>query len=268
MRVFLAILAMTGGLLAALVSGATAATKPVRRAPLSRTLAAQRTLRSALSRGISAVGGASGAYVVDLKTGQTLFSSAANVERMPASVEKLYTTSTALLRLGPDATLPTTVFGTGSVSTNGAWHGTLYLKGGGDPTFGSSSFDQSNYGTGASVDQLAVALKALGITSVSGRIVGDESYFDSLPGTPPTSGQFSPYVEGSLSALAFNRGLVNQGAGYVLHPAIYAAQQLELALHADGVRIPASTPLSAGLTPAGATQLAEINSPRWGRCSS
>ena len=43
----------------------------------------------------------SGAYVRDLDTGATLFARGENIARPPASVEKLYTSATALLRLGP-----------------------------------------------------------------------------------------------------------------------------------------------------------------------
>ena len=235
---------------------------PVRKTAISRaTRAAQRALGAALRQGLQAAGGASGAYVLDLRTGQALFGSAGRIERLPASVEKLYTTSTALLRLGPAATLTTSVLGTGSLGSRGGWDGTLYLKGGGDPTFGSAAFDQSAYGTGATIEQLVAGLRARGITSLSGRIVGDASYFDDLPGTAPYGYQFAPVEEGALSALAFNKGLTDGRAGYVIHPAIYAAQQLELALQAAGIRVPATTPISAGTTPASATELAAVNSP-------
>jgi D-alanyl-D-alanine carboxypeptidase/D-alanyl-D-alanine-endopeptidase (penicillin-binding protein 4) len=256
MRSYLATVAAIAALLTA------APVEAAARSPRA-TGAAQQTLRDALNQGLQAAGGSTGAYVVDMKTGQTLFSYAANVGRLPASVEKLYTTSTALLRFGPDATLTTSVLGKGTLDRRGGWHGTLYLKGGGDPTFGSAGFDQYAYGAGATIQRLASNLvRRAGIRSVHGRIMADESYFDSLRGTPPSGGQFSTWVEGSLSALVFERGLVNQGAGYVIHPAIYAAQQLASALRAAGTRVSSSTPISAGVTPAAATPLATVHSPR------
>jgi D-alanyl-D-alanine carboxypeptidase/D-alanyl-D-alanine-endopeptidase (penicillin-binding protein 4) len=281
MRAFLATVATTGALVAGAAAAPSAwashpshaavtsqASHRVTRAAASRwahasqaTAAAQRTLGTALSQGLGAVGGASGAYVVDMTTGQPLFSFAATTGRMPASVEKVYTTSTALLRLGPNSNLTTAVLGKGWLGRYGGWHGTLYLKGGGDPTFGTTSFDQYAYGAGATIQRLVRNLRAAGITSVHGRIVGDESYFDSLRGTPPYGYQFSPDVEGSLSALVFNRGLVNQGSAYVIHPALYATQQLELALRAGGIRVPRRTPIAAGAAPAGAKQLATVHSP-------
>src|SRR5438270_13531405 len=133
------------------------------------------TLSRALAHGMGRAGSSSSAYVVDLQTGQTLFSAAAGTRRLPASAEKLYTTSTALLRFGPAATLTTAVLGPGTLDSQGGWHGALYLKGGGDPTFGAASFDRSAYGTGATMQRLVSSLiAATAIRSVHGRIVGDE----------------------------------------------------------------------------------------------
>src|ERR1700738_4445975 len=82
---------------------------------------AQKALRGALTSGMNSAGSGSSAYVVDLSTGHALFSRAAGTRRIPASVEKLYTTSTALVRFGPNATLQTTVYGTGSLDLAGVW---------------------------------------------------------------------------------------------------------------------------------------------------
>ncbi len=224
---------------------------------------AQPALSSTLSQRIRQGGGAGGAYVVDLNTGQSLFAKAPDVGRLPASVEKLYTTSTALLRYGPNGTLSTSLFGQGTVDSHGRWRGTLYLKGGGDPTFGSAAFDHFAYAGGATIQRLVANLvRSTGITSVQGRVIGDESYFDSLRGTPASGFGFSTDVEGSLSALAFNRGLINQGTAYVLHPAVFAAQQLVSALMAAHVKVAAHIPIGAGRTPAGARRLTLVHSPR------
>jgi D-alanyl-D-alanine carboxypeptidase/D-alanyl-D-alanine-endopeptidase (penicillin-binding protein 4) len=214
--------------------------------------------------GVRAAGGRDGVEVVDMTTGQTLFSSAPSVPRLPASVEKVYTTSTALLRFGPDTRLSTRVFGVGTFDLGGGFHGSLYLKGGGDPTFGSKSFDRSAYGTGATMQQLVGNLiRATGITSISGRIVGDESYFDSLRGTPPYGDHASSWIEGELSALVYNRGLANpQGSAFQRRPALFATQQFASALKAAGVHVPSKTHVYTGVTPASAKQLAVVNSPR------
>jgi D-alanyl-D-alanine carboxypeptidase/D-alanyl-D-alanine-endopeptidase (penicillin-binding protein 4) len=227
------------------------------------TAPALSSLTSALNSGMARIGGASSAYVIDLTTGQPLYSVAAGALRLPASVEKLYTTSTALLRLGPTATLTTSVWGVGSVDVTGTWNGILYLKGGGDPTFGSQTFDRSAYGTGATMQQLVSALvRQTGITSVSGRIVGDQSWLDSRRGTPPYGYRPSADLEGLLSGLAFDRGLADpQGSAFQRRPALFAAQQFAAALRAGGVKVPSNTPVYTGRTPSDAQQLAVVQSP-------
>jgi D-alanyl-D-alanine carboxypeptidase/D-alanyl-D-alanine-endopeptidase (penicillin-binding protein 4) len=227
-------------------------------APARSPRSPQASLKASLGQDMSRIGGASGALVVDLDTGQTLFSDQAGTGRLPASVEKVYTTSTALLRFGPSATLSTTVYGTGWLGNKGVWHGTLYLRGGGDPTFGSAGFIASTYGgTGTSVDALATELHHYGIRGVVGRVVGDESYFDSLRGTSASGYQFDPYMTGALSAVAFDRGL--SGSTYIYHPALYAAQQLASALQRVGVKVSASA--GSGQTPKSAQQLVVVPSP-------
>lgn len=267
MRAFLATVAAVVSLLALtspFVGRAGADLRPDRVASGAQApKAVARALDRTLSRGLAAYGSATGGEVVDLNTGQTLFADNANKGRLPASVEKLYTTSTALLRFGPTATLSTTVLGKGYRGRKGNWIGTLYLRGGGDPTFGSISFDHDWYGTGTTMHSLVTALLgATHITGVRGRIVGDESYFDSERGTPATNMQANLYVEGQLSALAYDRGFTNvEGTAFQARPALYATQSFVGALRAAHVNIPSSTPIYTGRTPTGAKVLATVHSP-------
>jgi serine-type D-Ala-D-Ala carboxypeptidase/endopeptidase (penicillin-binding protein 4) len=202
----------------------------------------------------------SGAYVEDLTTRQVLFSVRAQALHPPASVEKLYTATAVLQLFGPDARLQTTVLGTGHLGFDGVWEGNLYLRGGGDPTFGSSSFIQAHYGgLGASVQALAKELAIdRGIKRVAGRIEGDESYFDSRRGEPSSGYAPDPYLEGSLSALAFNRGESGKEKGPHA-PAAWAAHELLVALKAYHVQV--SRGSGAATTPPEATQLAAVESP-------
>jgi D-alanyl-D-alanine carboxypeptidase/D-alanyl-D-alanine-endopeptidase (penicillin-binding protein 4) len=202
----------------------------------------------------------SGAYVYDLSSGRTLFSERADDRRPPASVEKLYTSTTALTLLGADSRLETDVLGAGSLAPSGVWHGDLYLHGGGDPTFGSADFIASAYGVGegASVGELALRLRAAGVQRVDGRILGDESLFDALRGGPRTGFRFDPDLTGVLSGLAFNRGQAGGQTG--LHaPAAYAALQLAGTLRHLGVTVTGAS--GAGIAPPAATVLARVQSP-------
>jgi serine-type D-Ala-D-Ala carboxypeptidase/endopeptidase (penicillin-binding protein 4) len=225
---------------------------------------AARALVKSLATGMRQAGAYSGAEVVDLTSGITLYSHNASTARLPASVQKLYTTTTALSLYGPSAKLTTSLLGVGSTD-DGTFTGTLYLRGGGDPTFGSATFDSSAYGSGigATVQQLAANLKRAGITAVKGRLVADSSIFDNDRGTPATANEPSIYVEGELSGLDYDRGWANsEGTVYYEHPAIEAGQQLVGAMRAAGIRIAASTPVSGGITPSTAPQLASVSSPR------
>jgi D-alanyl-D-alanine carboxypeptidase/D-alanyl-D-alanine-endopeptidase (penicillin-binding protein 4) len=205
-------------------------------------------------------GTGSSAYVYDLTAKQALFSERATALRPPASVEKLFTATTALQRLGPTARLSTSVLGAGALNPGGIWEGSLYLRGGGDPTFGSSSFIRSHYGArGASISTLAGELVRVdGIHAITGSVYGDESYFDSLRGEPSSNFHPDPFLEGSLSGLAFNRGMSGSEKGSHA-PAAYAARQLWAALKNDGVSIHGSS--TAASTPPGALALAQVNSP-------
>jgi D-alanyl-D-alanine carboxypeptidase/D-alanyl-D-alanine-endopeptidase (penicillin-binding protein 4) len=223
------------------------------------TAATTAALQQHMAHELHLAGTQSGAYVYDMTTGKALFAARATQRHPPASVEKLYTAVTALERMGPTAQLETTVLGAGHLGPEGVWQGDLYLRGGGDPTFGSGAFIRSRYGgVGTSVSTLAAQLKAQGIRRVTGRVYGDESYFDSLRGEPSSGYAWDPYLEGDLSALAFNRGETGTEKG-AHAPAAYAARQLRAALREAGVAVEQGG--GAATTPAGAVKLAGALSP-------
>jgi D-alanyl-D-alanine carboxypeptidase/D-alanyl-D-alanine-endopeptidase (penicillin-binding protein 4) len=255
------VLAATGVLLRAPVLAAAGALALLCCAPAGAATSAEATaaLQTQLGHEMHIAGSASGAYVYDVSTHTPLFAQNPTRPLPPASVEKLYTSTTALLLMGPGAHLTTSVLGVGSLDSAGVWHGNLYLRGGGDPTFGSSSFIDSHYeGQGASVATLAQQLAARGIVRITGAVVGDESFLDSLRGGPTTDYAQDPEVEGTLSGLAFNRGEVGSEQGPHA-PAAYAALQLLHALRALHVTV--SDGVSTGPTPAGAQPLAQVASP-------
>ncbi len=221
-------------------------------------------LQADLSHQLALAGSLSGAYVYDLTAKQALFSERAAALRPPASVEKLYTAVTALERLGASTRLATAVYGTGHAAPGGVWEGNLYLRGGGDPTFGSPSFIRAHYGgRGASVSALAAQLVRVDkIHRVTGSIEGDESYLDSSRGEPSSNYSPDPFLEGTLSGLAFDRGASGSERGPHAQAA-YAARRLWAALRADGVTI--QGPSGAARTPQGAIQLAQVQSPTVGQ---
>jgi D-alanyl-D-alanine carboxypeptidase/D-alanyl-D-alanine-endopeptidase (penicillin-binding protein 4) len=194
-------------------------------------------LRGALSRLMSAAGRKSGAYVVDVgSTGKParLFTRLAAKRRKLASNTKLFTTSTALSKFTPSGRLQTTAWSTGTV-LGGQLSGDLVLRGGGDPTLGSSG-----------LATLAARVRAAGVTSVTGRVVYDESFFDAIRGVPETG------VSGGLGAPL--SGLTYPGG------AKKAAQDFVKDLKDRGVTV--SSDIKAGALPlATSAQLAAFGSP-------
>jgi D-alanyl-D-alanine carboxypeptidase/D-alanyl-D-alanine-endopeptidase (penicillin-binding protein 4) len=220
---------------------------------------AEAALSSRLASGMRAAGRFSGAQVVNLTDRRPVFRWRQSIPRTLASNTKLFTTATSLARFGTEGTLGTEVLGRGRLEEDGVWRGDLYLRGGGDPTFGSSRFTRRAYGSGATVDALAVALEEAGVRRVSGRVVGDESRFDSLRGGPDSGYGTSIWV-GPLSALAYNRGLADErGRSFQTDPPRFAAAQLDDALERRGV--PVRRGPAAGRTPAGSEVLASVDSP-------
>jgi serine-type D-Ala-D-Ala carboxypeptidase/endopeptidase (penicillin-binding protein 4) len=226
------------GALLALVAG------PAHAAGLTAT-------KRVLNREMRAAGGYSGAYVVDMDTGRTLYSKRADTPRMPASVEKLYTSSTALLLYGAQGHLTTTVLASALPDENGVVDGNLVLRGGGDPTL-----DRSALG------RLATKLVNGGLTHVEGRVIGDESAFDAFRGVPSSNYALTSDV-GPLSALAYDHGVTGKRRPFWQpHPAQFTAGQLTRMLRRRGVEIDGQA--RAGRASAGMAPLLEWDSPALG----
>ena len=220
---------------------------------------ADRALERTLNANMRAAGPASGAYVLNTADRATLFKWKSDTPRVLASNAKLITAAAVLDALGPDETLPTVVLGDGTKAADGTWQGDLYLRGGGDPTFGSAPFVRRNYRSGASAEDLAEAVDEAGITRVTGRVYGDESRFDSLRGGPYSGFRTSIYV-GPLSALSFNRGFASDsGSSYQSNPPAFAAGRLNSLLEARGVDVRGAP--SSRAAPPGAEVLATVESP-------
>lgn len=193
---------------------------------------ALRHLQFVLARALQSAGPQTGALVVDITSGETLFSLRAGTARPPASVEKLYTTLAVLRLLGPQARLHTRLLGVGHLTNHGVWQGDLYLRGDGDPTFGDGWYDhvyEADQGT--TVTDLVDQLRRDGIRRVSGLIYGDGSRFDDLAGGPATrGGADTPDYGGVMGALVFDHGAT--GPGYA-GPAAFAAHELALTMRAQ-----------------------------------
>jgi D-alanyl-D-alanine carboxypeptidase/D-alanyl-D-alanine-endopeptidase (penicillin-binding protein 4) len=223
----------------------------------------ERGLSARLGGAMGGAGGWSGAYVYNADSGRPVFAWRHATPRILASNTKLFTTAAALARFGIEGTLATEVRGAGQLGDRGVYRGNLYLVGGGDPSFGSQSFTGRAYGGGATVEALAAQLDRAGVERVSGRVLGDESAFDSLRGGPDSGYGLSPWV-GPLSALGYNRGLSSEGGyGFQAAPSAFAAARLADALRRRGIAV--SGRPASGTAPASARILAAVESPSMAR---
>jgi D-alanyl-D-alanine carboxypeptidase/D-alanyl-D-alanine-endopeptidase (penicillin-binding protein 4) len=206
-------------------------------------------------------GSASGLIVVEAETGKVVCGSAIGTQRPLASNMKLFTTSTALSRLGPQMRIPTELMGDGQLDATGTYHGSLYLEGGGDPTLGTPAFyDSYLAGLGTNLFALKGQVRAAGIEAITGRLYADATIFDDRRGVADSGYATSPYI-GPLSGLAFNSGFSgsSSSSGFSADPAKLAASKLARALRGAGVAMPAQVALAK--TPDGAKRIGVIRSP-------
>jgi D-alanyl-D-alanine carboxypeptidase/D-alanyl-D-alanine-endopeptidase (penicillin-binding protein 4) len=216
-------------------------------APTAQAAGLKATVRT-LDRQMNRAGAGSGALVMDLDRGITLYARNPDVPRIPASVNKLYTTSAALKEYGPEGQLNTDVLGDTVVDDAGVVTGNLYLKGGGDPELGQ-----------AELKGLAKVLADSGLKRVTNRVVGDESHFDSVRGGPDSNYRTSYWV-GPLSGLPFNHGYRLGSQRFQGRPAYYAAKIFTRELRRAGVKVQRAA--RAGVAPAAALKLGEWASTR------
>ncbi len=227
--------ALAAAVLAACVAPAAAAARPGSLQPLlERALHVPHVSLSA-----------SAASVVDLSTGEAVYSRNASLSLLPASNEKLAVTYAALTALGPSFRIETDVLGEGQQSGT-TWQGDLVLKGYGDPTLSSSD-----------LGALAREVRADGITHVTGGVLADESWFDARRTAPGRKAAF--YIEESppLSALIVDRGRVGRRTSD--DPALAAAQLFRRALAAAGVQVLGTS--AHGVADDTAVPLASVDSP-------
>ena len=186
-----------------------------------------------------------GVVVVDLDANSVIFAVNRELALEPASTEKLSVAITALQRLGGGFRTYTDVLGQGSFA-GGRWRGDLVLKGYGDPAL-----------TTAGLDGLARAVRKRGIQTITGRVVGDESYFDAVRTCPGWKPSFAKDESPLLSALVVNRGLFDGRA--TDSPALAAATLFTRALRRAGIAV--SGEPAVGTAPAAALRLAHRASP-------
>lgn len=151
-----------------------------------------------------------GAVVVDAATNRTQYRTSPNTAITPASNMKLVVAAAALDILGADRTFSTGVYAASEPSSSGTVK-RLYLRGFGDPTLQRSD-----------LVALAKQVKAAGVKTVTGSVVGDgtfydndryNDYWDSRDYNWSYAPQISALTMAPSSALKVGTILVNYGPG-------------------------------------------------------
>lgn len=165
--------------------------------------------------------GRTSALAVELSSGRVIFAHNASRPVVPASNAKIPVSWAALTRLGVGYRFHTEVYGVGS-RVGSTWVGDLVLKGFGDPTLSSSD-----------LGGLADTIARRGIRSVTGRVLGDESFYDRKRGVAGWKQSFIGGEAPPLSAL-----VVDRAAGWpALSPPLLAARALRNALVERGIAV-------------------------------
>jgi D-alanyl-D-alanine carboxypeptidase/D-alanyl-D-alanine-endopeptidase (penicillin-binding protein 4) len=147
--------------------------------------------------------------------------------------------------LGPAFRIDTLVLGTGA-QDGALWRGDLVLKGFGDPSLHADD-----------LGRLAAQVRSLGIDTVTGRVVGDESYFDTRRTAPGWKASYYKLESPPLSALVVDRAVVRGVT--VDEPALAAASAFEQALEQAGISVRRKA--AVGVAEGEPIELARVTSP-------
>ncbi len=182
-----------------------------------------------------------GIAVIDLASGTTVFEQNAGMPLVPASTAKLPLLVAAIGLLGPSFRTHTDVL-TAAPIGGGILRGDIVLKGFGDPRL-----------SGAGLARLAGVVRSLGVTTITGSVVADESAFDAERLGPGWKPEFLFEESPPLSALVVDRIAGAEG------PAASAAILFTKALQGAGTIV--SGPPRTGVAAAGARLLTSIDGP-------
>ncbi|MGH9036931.1 MAG: D-alanyl-D-alanine carboxypeptidase/D-alanyl-D-alanine endopeptidase, partial [Acidimicrobiia bacterium] len=174
----------------------------------------------------------------------------ADLPLLPASNQKLVTAMGILAQVPLSESLVTEVRATGA-QDGARLVGDLILVGGGDPTLTTRGPH--------SLDALAAAVRARGITRVAGALMADETRYDSLRGAAGWLPQHLPVFVGPLSALVVDRNQHRGDLAYATDPVPGNLVRFRHALARQGVSVAGGN--AAGPIPAGAVTLAALASP-------
>lgn len=151
---------------------------------------------------------------------------------LPASNQKILTAMGALSLLDLETTLVTEVLATGPV-IDGRLAGDLVLVAGGDPTLESRG--------SRSLEALARQVRDAGLTEVEGRLLVDESRYDTRRDAHGWLDWHFPTYIGSLSALMVDGNQYRSDEEFLAEPAIAGTEVFRRELAGSGVSVRGAT---------------------------
>lgn len=180
---------------------------------------------------------------------------------IPASVQKVMVAAVALEVLGDEFRYRTSVVGPSPV--DGVVAGDLTLVGGGDPVLSGDWYPTSNLErfpvfNHTSLDELADAVVAAGVTRIDGDVVGDGSRYDDEWYAPGWGSGVAGLEAGPYGALLVNDARVLGDDFRASDPNEAGAREFARLLGERGVTVVGGA--RAGTAPGGAVELAVIES--------
>ena len=192
--------------------------------------------------------------------GRSVSSWNGDVAVIPASTNKLLIAGAATEVLGPDHRFTTSV--AASAPVDGVVGGDLYLVGGGDPLLVSTGLapvdDAAPASATTSLDMLADAVVAAGITSISGAVVGDGTRYDDQFVNPRWGSGVAFVDAGPIGGLVVNDGQTVGRSGRQRDPSDAAAREFSRLLGDRGVAI--SNGWQSGVLDPGTSVIATVDS--------
>jgi len=196
-----------------------------------------------------------GMMIYNSLTQDTIFCLNHTATMIPASNNKLFTTAAALSLMGGSYPLSTKILADRENAENGILQGNVYIKG-----FGNSTFTEDD------LDSMVLEIKRRGIKTITGNIIGDDTFFDDIYSRDDWIGdEISSVKLPPVSAIVVDRNVhvvykkrgkrMRRYISYIQDPPLYAAELLREKLQNSGIDVKLNT--RKGTAPLGAYTIAE-----------
>lgn len=147
-----------------------------------------------------------GVLIVSLDNGKAIYTRNAERNFVPASNTKLFTTATALVKLGPEFTHKTTLYSEGEIDSSGLLFGDLIISGSGDPTISKEFWENPV----EILESWADSLRKRGVRIVAGDVRGEGRGFSSEISRIGLAGK--DFMEKRMGGLVFNENRIKISA--------------------------------------------------------